>query len=142
MPSQPAGSEPAGFEPAGFKPAWTDQQTEIIIGQLLRAGVLLSAFVVLSGGIIYLARHGRAPVGLGAFHNEPQNLKTIPGIAREIAAFRARGIIQLGLLLLIATPVARVAFSIYAFAKERDYMYLVFTLIVLAVLLYSLFASG
>lgn len=124
------------------KQAWTDQETEIIIGQLLRAGVLLSAFVVLSGGIIYLARHGHQPVNLRVFRGEPQNLRTVPGIAHEIAHFHAQGIIQLGLLLLIATPVARVAFSVWAFARERDSMYVVFTLIVLAVLLYSLFASG
>jgi uncharacterized membrane protein len=132
MPSQPGGSPQA----------WTDQQTEIVIGHLLRAGVLLSAFVVLSGGIIYLARHGHESVNLRVFHGEPQNLRTVPGIAREIAAFHAQGIIQLGLLLLIATPVARVAFSVFAFAKEHDYMYVAFTLIVFAVLLYSLFASG
>jgi uncharacterized membrane protein len=53
----------------------------------------------------------------------------------------ARAIIQLGLLLLIATPVARVAFSAVAFAIEHDYMYVVITLIVLAILSYSLFSS-
>ncbi len=50
--------------------------------------------------------------------------------------------IQLGLLLLIATPIARVAFSVVGFAIERDRMYVVFTLIVLAILLYSLLGSG
>ena len=48
---------------------------------------------------------------------------------------------QLGLLLLIATPVARVIFSAIVFAVENDRMYLLFTLLVLAVLLYSLFGS-
>ena len=55
---------------------------------------------------------------------------------------RGRGVIQLGLLLLIATPIARVAFSVVGFALERDRMYVVFTLIVLAILLYSLLGSG
>jgi uncharacterized membrane protein len=55
---------------------------------------------------------------------------------------RGRGLIQLGLLFLIATPIARVAFSIVGFAIERDRMYVVFTLIVLAILLYSLLGSG
>jgi len=50
----------------------------------------------------------------------------------------AHGIIQLGLLLLIATPVARVAFSVVAFAAERDWLYVAITLIVLAILIYSL----
>jgi len=53
----------------------------------------------------------------------------------------AAGVIQLGLLLLIATPVVRVAFSIFGFAKERDNAYAVFTLIEFSVLLYSLLGS-
>jgi uncharacterized membrane protein len=56
-------------------------------------------------------------------------------------AFRGRGIIQLGLLLLIATPVARVAFSILGFAKEGDRMYAIVATIVLLILLYSIFFS-
>ncbi len=52
-----------------------------------------------------------------------------------------RGIIQLGLLFLIATPVARVIFSIWGFADERDRMYVVFTVIVLAILIFSLVGS-
>jgi uncharacterized membrane protein len=48
-------------------------------------------------------------------------------------------IIQLGILLLIATPVARVAFALVAFAIERDRLYVAVSLIVLAVLLFSFF---
>jgi uncharacterized membrane protein len=33
-----------------------------------------------------------------------------------------RGMIQLGVLLLIATPVARVAFSVVGFIRERDWL--------------------
>ena len=62
-------------------------------------------------------------------------------IRRRIAKLR-RGIIQLGLLLLIATPVARVAFSIFGFAEEKDRMYVAFTVIVLLILLYSLIGSA
>ena len=51
---------------------------------------------------------------------------------------RPRGLIQFGLLLLIATPVARVAFSVFGFTQERDWVYVVITLIVLALLVYSL----
>jgi uncharacterized membrane protein len=57
---------------------------------------------------------------------------------KDVLSFRGRGIIQLGLLLLIATPIARVALSVVAFAIQRDRLYVVATLIVLAVLMYSL----
>jgi uncharacterized membrane protein len=124
------------------RPNFTDEQVEIVIGKLLQAGVLLSAAVVLSGGIVYLVRHGHMPVNLRVFRGEPQDLRHLRGIFRELAGFRASGIIQMGLLLLIATPVARVAFSVWAFARERDYMYVVFTVMVLAVLLYSIFSAA
>ena len=120
---------------------WTDQGIETVVGNLLRAGVLLSASVVFIGAVIYLLRHGRAPVEYHIFRGEPAALRSLGGIVREAFAGRGRGIIQFGLLLLIATPVARVAFSIWAFGKERDGMYVAFTSIVLAILLYSLIGS-
>lgn len=121
--------------------SWSDQRIETIVGQLLRAGVLLSASVVFTGGCIYLVRHGLSPVDYGVFQGEPADLRSIKGIIRFAAGMHGRGIIQLGLLLLIATPVARVAFSIYGFAEEGDGRYVVFTCIVFAILLYSLFAG-
>jgi uncharacterized membrane protein len=121
---------------------WNDQRIENMVGNLLRAGVSISAFVVFVGGVIYLARHGRSPADYRVFRGEPSNLKSLSGIVREAIGFRGRGIIQLGLLLLIATPVVRVALSIWGFAEEHDRLYMIFTGIVLIVLLYSLLGSG
>jgi uncharacterized membrane protein len=123
-------------------PVWTDRKVEDLIGNLLRAGVLLSAFVVFCGGVVYLARHGNEPADYRVFHGEPSDLRTIAGVLREALSFQGRGIIQLGLLLLIATPVARVGLSILGFAAERDRMYVGFAAIVLVILLYSLFGSS
>jgi uncharacterized membrane protein len=117
---------------------WTDQRVALLVGSLLRYGVLLAATVVATGGLLYLARHGGEPVTYHVFHGEPHALRNIPGIISSVSGFGARGIIQLGLLLLIATPVARVAFSALGFLLERDRMYVVVTLIVLTTLLYSL----
>jgi|SRR5579872_852959 len=123
------------------KAGWTDQQTEEIIGNLLRGGVFLSAAVVLVGGILYLLHYGADPPHHTIFRGEPSELRTIPGTVKDALAVRSRGIIQLGILLLIATPVARVAFSIYAFARERDWLYVGVTLVVFAVLMYSLISG-
>jgi uncharacterized membrane protein len=119
-------------------PKWTDQRVEEIIGNLLRTGVMISAAVVLIGASIYLVRHGLASADYHVFQGEPNDLRTVRGIVERSIHFSGRGIIQLGLLLLIATPVARVAFAIYGFAAEGDRLYVGFTIIVLAVLLYSL----
>ena len=122
--------------------AWNDQEIEQVVGNLLITGVLLSALVVLIGGLIYLFRHGREHVGYNVFHGEPAEYRNIPGILKDVVALRGRGFIQLGLVLLIATPVARVAFAAWGFAAEKDKMYVGFTLLVLAILLYSLLGSG
>lgn len=122
--------------------AWTDKRIENILGNLLRAGVVFSAFIVLCGALVYLTRHGREPADYRVFHGEPSELRKVPGVMRDAVALSGRGIIQLGLLLLIATPVARVIFSIWGFAAERDRMYVVFTLIVLAILIFSLVGSS
>jgi len=74
----------------------------------------------------------------GSFHSEPAELRRIPGILADALALRGRGIIQLGLLLLIATPVARVVCAMAAFALQRDWLYVSVTVIVLSVLVYSL----
>ena len=126
----------------GAERAWDDRRIEQWLGNLLRAGVLLAGFVVFGGGCIYLARHGSAPADYHIFRGEPSDYRTVSGIIRDALALRGRGIIQFGLLLLIATPIARVAFSVWGFARERDHMYTVFTLIVLAILLFSLLGSG
>ncbi|MCL5965632.1 MAG: DUF1634 domain-containing protein [Deltaproteobacteria bacterium] len=122
--------------------AWTDKRVEQVVGILLRAGVILAAAVVLAGGTIHLARHGSAFPDYRVFHGEPAELRHVSGIVAEAFRPDGRGLIQLGLLLLIATPVARVAFSVVAFALQKDRTYIVVTLIVLAALLYGLAGAG
>lgn len=117
---------------------WTDERVANLIGQVLRAGVVLAAVVVLAGGAIYVARHAHETVEMRAFHGEPAQYSTVRGILADAGDVRGRGLIQLGLLLLIATPVARVAMSALAFALERDRLYVTLALIVLGVLLLSL----
>jgi uncharacterized membrane protein len=126
-----------------FQPqAWGDRRLEVILGNLLRTGVLLSAAVVLLGGSVYLWRHAHEPANYRVFQGEPSEYRSISGVIRSVLNGRGRGLIQLGLLFLIATPIARVAFSIAGFAMERDWMYVGFTVVVLTVLLYSLLGSG
>lgn len=115
-----------------------DQRLENIIGQLLRAGVLLAAAVVFSGGVLYLIQNHSRPVQYKSFSPGTEDLRTLPGIIRLAGSLDSEGIIQLGLVLLIATPIARVIMAVVGFQLERDSMYVVVSLIVLGVLLYSL----
>jgi uncharacterized membrane protein len=119
-----------------------DQRMDEIMAVLLRSGVLLAASLVFIGGIVYLSRHNLPAVNYRVFQGEPQELRTVSGILREAVKFHGRGLIQLGLLVLIATPVARVLFSVFAFIYEKDWTYVTITMIVLALLCYSLFGGG
>ncbi|HZV59972.1 MAG TPA: DUF1634 domain-containing protein [Candidatus Eremiobacteraceae bacterium] len=119
-----------------------DQRMDQIMAVLLRSGVLLAASLVFIGGIVYLSRHDLPATDYRVFQGEPQELRTVGGILREATKFHGRGLIQLGLLVLIATPVARVLFSVVAFLYERDWTYVTITMIVLALLCYSLFGGG
>lgn len=116
----------------------TDTRVEMFLGKLLRYGVLLAALVVLTGGV-WLLRQSNGPAqNYKIFRGEPAEMSHVQGIAREAYSLQPLGLIQFGLLLLIATPVARVLFSVLGFALERDWMYVVITLAVLVLLIYTL----
>jgi len=119
-----------------------DQKMDAIMGILLRTGVITAASIVLVGGILFLTRHKTPVTDYHVFSGEPSDLRTISGIFADVKAIHARGLIQLGLLVLIATPVARVVFSLFAFLYQKDWKYVVFTAIVLGLLLYSLFGGA
>jgi uncharacterized membrane protein len=118
--------------------AWTDERVEWVIGTLLRWGVVLAAVVVLAGGALYLALEGSTIPDYGIFHGESADLRAAVAIAREAFSLRPVGLIQFGLLMLIATPVARVALSVVVFVLKKDTVYIFVTLFVLSVLAFSL----
>jgi len=114
------------------------EKMDRIVGNLLRAGVVLSGAVVFLGALIYLTRHGMETPAYQAFRGEPTELRTLQGVITDALALRGRGIVQLGLLLLIATPVARVAYLVYAFFRQKDRLYAAVALTVLLLLAYGL----
>lgn len=119
-----------------------DDRFARMLGVLLRIGVSTAAVVVLAGGTIYLIRHATEPVSYAEFDPDRlPNLRSLSGIVDSALGLSGRGVIQLGLMVLIATPVFRVAFSVAGFVQQRDRTYIVLTLVVLAILLYSLFIA-
>jgi uncharacterized membrane protein len=119
-----------------------EKQMDETMGRLLRTGVILAALFVFAGGIIYLMQHPTPITNYRVFQGEPEELRTVSGIMHEALTLHGPGLIQFGLLLLIATPIARVAFSVIAFVYQRDWTYVLVTLIVLGLLAYSLFGGG
>ena len=116
----------------------SDEQIDLIIGNILRIAVIISALFVIAGAVIYLWHHGLEKPDYSVFAGVPKNLHGLKETIEDAWKIKGLGLIQLGLLLLILTPVARVAYSVFAFFIQRDYMYVVFTLIVLTVLVLSI----
>jgi uncharacterized membrane protein len=119
-----------------------EKRMDEIMGRLLRTGVILAAVFVLAGGVVYLAQHPTPVTDYRVFQGEPAELRTVSGIFHEALALHGPGLIQFGLLILIATPIARVAFSVVAFLYQGDWTYVVVTLVVLGLLVYSLLGGG
>lgn len=117
---------------------WTDKEFDTLLGHVLRAGVLVAATVVFSGGVVYLLRHGSEVPDYRVFRGEPSDLRSVSGTLSDASSFSGRGLIQLGLILLVGTPIARVVFSVVGFLRQRDLMYVVITVFVLTLLAYSL----
>jgi uncharacterized membrane protein len=129
-------------DPAGDRPTEEAPPLEEQLGGLLLLGVVASAAVLLIGGAVFLARHGGEPVpDRSKFVPQPAEYSRPLEIVRAALAGQGRAIIQLGIVLLIATPIARVAYSVVAFARRRDRAYTLITLIVLVVLLYGLLSG-
>lgn len=117
-----------------------DEKFNRIISTILTAGVALAVIVVLFGASLYLLRHGQQHPTFHVFEGEPNELKQIAGIIENSLALKGRGIIQLGLLILMATPVMRVAFAAAAYLATGDRMYFAFSLAVFCLLTISIFS--
>ena len=117
---------------------WSDHAIEQWIGRFLQLGVMLAAAVVLIGATLLLVQHGGTPVSFSVFHRQPEQLRTIDGIVRGALSLDSKSIVQLGLVLLTATPVVRVLFMLIAFVFQRDRIYVAISALVLALLVYSL----
>ncbi|WP_392535421.1 DUF1634 domain-containing protein [Nostoc sp. C117] len=116
----------------------SEQQLEYLLSNLLKYGVLMASAVVLLGGILYLVHHGGEPAEYNYFQGEPSQFCSPVGVVKAVLSGSDRGIIQLGLLFLIATPIVRVIVSLFAFLLQREFIYVIVTLLVLASLTYSL----
>jgi uncharacterized membrane protein len=118
----------------------SDYDIEAAMGKLLITGVIVSGTLILAGGIYYLLQEGLSLPHFKTFRGVASNLKSVKQIFTGFIHLESLSIIQMGLLLLIATPIARVIFSVIGFLFEKDYLYVLISLIVLAIIAYSIFS--
>ncbi|MFN6481923.1 MULTISPECIES: DUF1634 domain-containing protein [unclassified Nostoc] len=126
----------------------SEQQLEYLLSNLMKYGVLIASAVVLLGGILYLIHHGNEPAEYHFFRGEPSEFRSPVGVVKAVLSgsdayseLRLRGIIQLGLLLLVATPILRVFLSLLTFLLQREFIYVIVTLLVMVSLTYSLIGA-
>ncbi|MDN3673126.1 DUF1634 domain-containing protein [Flavobacterium branchiarum] len=115
-----------------------EKDFQSIIGNLLRYGVWISLSVAFIGGIIYLMNHGGDIEDYSVFKENDRNIfEVITAICNGVIKGNGESIIFFGVILLFLTPVLRVILSLFSFLLEKDYMYVVITLIVIFIILVS-----
>jgi len=113
------------------------RRTDLIISDVLRGGVLLSAAIIMLGVVLLFAHillGHRAPVTY-------QIPRTAASVLQGVLQGDPVSVIALGLLVLLATPVVRVGVSLVTFALEGDRLYTAITALVLLILLLSFLAG-
>jgi len=113
-------------------------RVELLFSLLLRLGVLLAAGVGGTGALRYLFLHGKEPLDYARFHGPVPGLESLQGVLRLALLGEPLAWVQLGLLVLLLTPVARVLASLVFFLLERDWVFVLATFYVLVMLLGSL----
>jgi uncharacterized membrane protein len=121
-----------------LKGTFRDADMQVIIGWILRIGVIASMAIVIFGGVLFVYRHGHSIPNYNTFKGVPYFIHNTGGIFEGILNFKGQAIIQGGIILLIATPVIRVAFSAIGFILEKDYLYTFITVLVLLIILISM----
>ena len=120
----------------------SDARMEAMMGRLLQIGVVAAAAIVAIGGLLYVAHHGGEHVAYNRFRPMPLNLGRPESVAASVRNSGSSGLLEAGILVLIATPICRVIFALISFALQRDRLYVFVSAVVLAALLFGLFHAG
>jgi uncharacterized membrane protein len=115
-----------------------DTDIQSLIGQVLRAGMIISISIVFIGGVFYIYRHGHTIANYRIFTGVPDFVQHTGTLINGVINLKGQAIIQIGIILLIATPILRVIFSAIGFMLEKDYMYVGISLLVLLIIFISL----
>ena len=135
----PPGVEPQRGEVASQSPI------NDVIALILRAGVYISGTILIVGLGLFLVH---APSGnvitnvLRSSSVSPDVPTSIGAVMLGLGSASPTAVIELGVMVLLATPVIRVAASIVLFLVEADWLYSILTAVVLALLLISIFLLG
>lgn len=114
-----------------------DRDLQSFIGNLLRIGVLVAMSIVLIGIVLYMFQYGHETVHYSVFKSD--NVFVLSDFLQELRRGNSAAIMELGVIVLIVIPIARVLFTMVGFWLEKDKMYTLIAFIVLCIIAYSLF---
>ena len=111
----------------------------LLISKLMVGIIFISSFIMLIGGIIYLIHHGQDTANFQKFQGEPVSYTSFMGIWKSAFSLSSRGIMELGLLLMVFGQAIRVLLTLILFALEKDRVFILISLFILIIMIYSLF---
>lgn len=117
---------------------WTEQEIDVRMGKLLQWGVVIASAFMLAGAAIFLTRNGGSTEDYRKFHPGNPELEHWRGILSLARKGDGNGVMQLAVLLMVATPIARVLFAAYAFLRIHDWLYMAISTLVLGILIFSI----
>jgi len=120
-----------------LKQSFQDKDVQGLVGNLLRIGVIAAMTVVIAGMILYVYHNGNERVHYSAFEASGHR-GGIATIFDGIAKGESSAIIELGVMLLIATPIARILFALIGYWLEKDYLYTFIALVILIIMAISI----
>jgi len=117
--------------------AFQDKDLQTFIGNLLRYGVIIAMVIVIAGLAMYLFRMSGSVADYSTF--DARNTFSAADFLRRLKAGESGAIMELGVIVLITIPIARVLFTMLGFWLEKDRLYTVIAFLVLCIIAYSLF---
>lgn len=120
---------------------FTDVDLNRSVGNLLRLGVILSVATSLIGFIKLFMEGFKMPKKYTSLDMGSSSEKVWSMFWNSLCKGEGMAIIQLGILLLIFTPLVRIIFALIGYLKEKDYLYVVISSIVLAIMAVSFFTG-
>ena len=120
--------------------AFQDKDLQALVGNLLRIGVLVAMTIVIAGTFLFLYQHGREAAAYEVF--DKKDVFSFPQFWQQLKHGESTAIVNLGVMVLIATPVARVIFTLIGFWLEKDRLYTAIAFLVLCIIIFSMFSGA
>ena len=119
-----------------------DRPMELWISRVLLFGVVLSGAIIFAGLALFLAKGSASGESLSDLVDQQKMALDFGAVLRGIGRADGKSLIQVGLFVLILTPISRVAMSLFFFLRERDRVFVAITAVVLCILLGGLIGSA